>query len=238
MLQPVETMVRTLDFSVWFDEFSTIWLQGEHVVIIGQTGSGKTFLARDLLKARDFVAAFAIKRDDPTLDTFKGHGYSIIKSWPPEYYKNRVVIWYRPTDLSPISIAKQRNGVYEALDDIFHNGGWTVFLDDVGYIASVLRLHEAIGILLNQGRASGISMVTAMTQPTSMVQKVPSESLRQVLHKIIFPYSNEKDIKVIAEISGIDWHVLKSEMTTMTRRDFLVVSHGELTRVRNIRRAA
>lgn len=218
-------------FDLWYQAFEEQWEQGQHVVIIGQTGSGKTYLAKDLLRVRRYVAVIAIKRADDTLSRFAKDTprYALIKKWPPRYDKERVVIWLRPESLSD---KEQALRVYQVLDDIYHNGGWCVFLDDTGYVTSVLRLERPVTILLNQARSSGISVVCALTQPSSVVARVPTETLRQARYLIVFRYHNERDIKAIAQIAGYDWRAVREWMGLLGPHDFLAFTPSGVAIVR------
>lgn len=221
--------VEQITRPVWLLSMHQTWRQGEHALLLGMTGSGKTTLARDLLPARRYVAAFAVKRFDDTLDTFAGAGYKRT-AWPPSYNVERALFWPKPADLDDIS--SQRVKVRAAINDIFKNGGWSPFFDDVGYMAGPLGLGKEIAVLLSLGRSSHISVTCAATQPTSMTQRIPTEVWRQVSHLVAFAYHNDRDTRTVAEIMGYDHKTIRAIFDMLGPFDFLASSHGRLTIVR------
>lgn len=208
----------------WLLHMVSEWRQGEHAALLGPTGTGKTTLARDLLPIRGWVAAFAVKRFDDTLETFPQHGY-VRSGWPPDWKTRRALYWPRPRDLD--DILPQRAKVRHALNDIFKNGGWAPFLDDTGFIAGILGLAKEIATFLSQGRSSHISAVCAATQPTSMVQHIPTEVWRQVSHFAVFRYENTRDRALISDITGLEKADIRAWMQRLGKFDFIAVSHGQ-----------
>ena len=221
----------------WYQGFARTWKQGEHVALIGQTGSGKTTLARDILSIRDYVVVLAVKRHDDTLASFTrpspaapaSEPYATISRWPPAYNQHRVLFVARPGHLRDTA---QGDRVYAVMNGVFQAGGWCIMLDDTGYITGVLGLKRPVTVLLTTGRSHGISVVTAMTQPTSMVQQIPSETLRQVRHYLIFGYRGKRDRDAIAAITGLHRMELDDLLDSLAAHDFLAVSHGAATIVR------
>lgn len=196
-----------------------LWRQGEHMAILGPTGSGKTYLASEMVHIRSYVAVLAVKKHDDTLQMFKKQGYIIIKQWPPEYNQHRVVLWVKPENLT--SSAKQIAEIRYALDQMYQAGGWCIYVDEAGYIAGHLKLGQELGVLLNQGRSSNISVVCTMTRPHSVVGQIPLETLNQARHLFIFKYTDEKEIKSCAAIAGISYSHMVQYMQMMRRHDFL-----------------
>lgn len=200
--------IEELSNSAFMTLFKQQWQQGEHVLLCGPTGTGKTTVAHNLLDFRDFVAVFAVKRRDDTLDKFKAKHYKIIKKWPPDYSVKKVIFWQKPESLEAAALDAQATAFHRAFSQIYVSGGWCVYLDEAGYIAGVLRLGSDIGILLNQGRSSHISVVATMTRPTSTVARVPKEAVNQVRHSLIFKFGNRDESDTCAQIASVS----KNEM--------------------------
>lgn len=237
------SQTREIDIRTWYTSFQSTWRQGEHVVLIGSTGTGKTTVAHTLLDTRTYVCALAIKRKDDTLDRFRNgplYGlsrYKVITRWPPDFIYHKVILWIKPKDINDSTVQAER--LYKAINEIYLDGNWCLFIDDTGYVAGQLGLNKALVVLLNQGRSSGISTVVAMTRPSSVVARVPKEALTQPRHKIIFKYESTTEIKICAEIAEIDWRHMVSLQHSLefhgSKRysDFLVFSNGTITIVRN-----
>ena len=214
-----ETNLSVMSRRAWLEWMRHEWRQGQHIAIMGRTGRGKTTLARDLLILRDWVVALAVKRADDTLASFPKAGYTLIRKWPPDYGTQRILLWARPKNLT--DIAKQKITLAKVFDDVYQNGGWTVFHDDVAYIANALGFKHTLSILLNQARSGFSSQVAAMTQPSSVSQAIPSEVWRQVRFHLIFYYRVGRDLDAIADIVGYNKTQLKKWMGQLGPFDFL-----------------
>ena len=226
--------------SAFYAQFRGIWRQGEHVALLGPTGSGKTYTARELCAIRDYVIVLAVKREDDTLDLFSKSEprYRRTKKWPVDYNVNRAVLSLQPDSLADTSQAMR---VYTVLNDVFKAGGWCVLIDDTGYVAGYLKLRRQVTQLLNTGRSSGISVVTAATQATSVAANIPSETLRQVRHILMWRFEDSRDIEACAGITGLDKHAIGAAMRALrvysdSSTDYLYYRRGYgLTLVRQER---
>lgn len=228
--------IEEVSVEQWFAWMRSNWFQGEHVAIIGPTGSGKTTIAQILLEIRTYVVVLAVKRTDDTLEQFKSgaHGlskYKVISTWPPKYPNVRVVFWARPKELGVTNDQQER--LRNVVNKLYLQGGWTIFFDDAGYITGYLHMGGELGIMLNQGRSDNLTVVAAMTQPKSMVARLPSETFKQCRHQLIFKFDNEDEVKAIAAIAGINWHRLLEIMAQLRDHDFIYKGKGRLVLVRN-----
>lgn len=228
---PISRM-QEVNTNDWLADFKQRWRQGEHVAIIGPTGTGKTTISLDIVSVRDYVVVFAVKRKDETLDLFKRGGYKVIKSWPPDLYSHKVILWEKPGSLTD-DLGKQALAIHEALNKIYLAGGWCVYFDEAGYIAGTLGLGRDIGVLLNQGRSAYLSIVCAMTRPSSVVARIPKEALNQPRHRLVFKFEDEREQKACAEIVGINWRTMLEIQQDLGKHDFVYIGGGQQMIVRN-----
>lgn len=229
----------------WYESFRVMWKQSQHVALQGPTGVGKSRLAHRLLEIREWVCVLAIKRKDDTLERFRDgprYGYSrykVVHSWPPDYGYQKVVLWEKPKSLDAADLARQAKAVHRALNRMYIEGGWCIYFDEAGYISSTLGLANALGVLLNQGRSAYLSIVASMTRPSSVVARIPRETFTQVKHHIIFKYTDRREMKSAAEISGLDFSTMQAYQEKLQVHgdarysDFLHVDNGTVTLVRN-----
>jgi hypothetical protein len=239
-----QTELQEISSDEWLKEFCDSWYQGEHVVILGPTGTGKTFHVQPILECRgDHTCIIALKPRDDTLERFRhGHNYGykryhIIKKWPPQYGVRPVIYWEKPGGLEDLQ--EQGKRVHKALNQMYREGGWTIFIDEAGYMAGTLGLGKAIGVLLNQGRSSRISVVLCVTRPTSVIARVPKEAFSQPRHKLIFKYENADELKAAAQVADMSQkqlEVYQKELNTYHPKgftDFLYIGKGKVQIVRN-----
>jgi ABC-type cobalamin transport system ATPase subunit len=193
-----------------------LWHEGEHVAIIGPTGRGKTTLGYELMPLRALEVIVAVKKQDGTLQRFMARSrselvrswgrvkqvekpvYTIISEWPPPENVKKVILWDKPQRLG--DGASQSARLYAALDGIYQEGNWAIFLDDANFICGVLHLDEAITYLMNMGRSAGISVVVAANRP----RFVPRAAFSQARFVLSFAFNDTRDVDTIADIAGID----------------------------------
>lgn len=219
-----------LTYDTWLAGFRRAWRQGEHVALLGPTGSGKTFVSRDILSAREYVIVLALKRHDDTIQLFtRGEPrYKRVRKWPLDWGVTRAVVELKPESLGDMSQAMR---VYTVLNDVFLDGNWALFIDDTGYATGTLKLKRQITVLLNQARSHGVSVVTAATQPTSIAANIPSETLRQVRHVVMWKFETDQDIEACARITGMNRRALAAAMDALNvyedaSTDFLSYRRG------------
>lgn len=233
-VQQVQPDIKEASFQQFIQYMRMNWLQGEHIAIAGPTGSGKTTVAQELLMIRAYVCVLAVKNYDDTLEIFKDAGFKVIKKWPPDIKYQKVILWVKPSALG--ETFTQRQSIYKALNQIYMSGGWCVFFDETGYVGGLLKLTSPLVMLLNQGRSSGISVVTAMTRPKSMVARIPPETFNQCRHILVFRYESEDEIASCAVLVGISKSRMQQYMQQLGEHDFLYCGKKTVIIVRNTKR--
>lgn len=181
---------------------------GEHTGIIGHTGSGKTHLQNSLLHKWPFVATFATKKNDITMERLiSQRGYERFARWYPLSARDhpRRVIWPPASGLKNMVTVQKR--VFEhAMDKIWDEGGrpkehpvgWAVAMDEVWWFATQLGMREFIKIYLQQGRSNGISLIAASQRPAF----IPTEIYSQSTHLFFFLETERKNLDRIGEINS------------------------------------
>lgn len=175
------------------------WRQGEHLAMIGPTGSGKTTLSLHLLGLRKYVVALGTKPADQTLDMLVNDaGFKRFESWEnveSDRYPKRI-IW--PDARALHSAQAQRREFRNALAEIYRQGSWCVYIDELWFIIHHLKLELEIRTYLQQARSIGISLAVATQRPAF----VPLEIYDQSTHLFFWRDNDERNL---SRISGISW---------------------------------
>lgn len=180
---------------------------GEHIAILGATGQGKTILQKNILPKFPFVAAFATKPQDRSMDALIEHEqYLRIARWMrlnPIDHPRRVV-WPDASRLDSTDV--QRDVFERAMDLIFREGGrprhkpvgWAIAIDELWYFSNILGMGKHIKLFLFQARSLGESLVVATQRPSS----VPLEIYSQSTHLFFFQDSDKANLDRLAEINA------------------------------------
>lgn len=180
------------------------WGQGEHITVIGRTGSGKTHLSLQLLPRRRYVLVIATKPRDPLIAQLKRRGYHVTREWPvPHEVYPRVVYWPRIEQVA--DVAGQRAGIARVLADVYKSGAWAVYCDEIRYLADTLGLRSYLELLWLQGRSLNVSLVGGTQRPAW----VPPEAFSQASHLFLFRETDQRNLKRLGEIGGIDSDLLR-----------------------------
>jgi len=197
------------------------WQQGEHVTLIGKTPSGKTTLALQLLPLRRFVAVLATKPRDPLIERLRSQGYKVTRTWPvPAEVYERVVFWPRVETMG--DQWEQERAVARMLENIYAEGGWTVYLDEVRYVSepSYLGLRSHVQLLWTQGRSLGVTVVAGSQRPAW----VPLEAFSQADHLFLWRESDDANLKRVASIAGIHTKLLRELVPQLPEHQALYVN--------------
>lgn len=203
------------DFLQFFE-----WSQGEHVALIGPTGSGKTTLALALLPMRKYITVLATKPNDSTLREFgKGNGFEKFETWPeitPDLSPRRIV-W--PDAKSLYSAANQKKHFKIALEKIYQEGGWCVYIDELWFIIHHLRLDLEVRTYLQQSRSNFISLVCATQRPAY----VPLEIYDQSTHLFFWRDNDERNLNRLSGISWLSGSYVRALVANLERHEVLYI---------------
>lgn len=200
------------------------WKQGEHLAMIGATGLGKTTLALNLLPLRRFVVAFATKPRDDVMETLqKRSGYRKIKQWQslsPTMYPRRI-LW--PSARRLDADEHQKEVFRDAFHKIYLEGGWTLFIDELWYIATHLKLEHEVRTYLLQARSLAISLMMAAQRPS----RIPVEVYNQSTHLFFFRENDAYNLKRISDIGNLDSELVREQVMRLPRFYVLYINTRE-----------
>jgi energy-coupling factor transporter ATP-binding protein EcfA2 len=206
------------------------WRSGEHFALIGPTGQGKTTMMLHLLPLHPFVAAFATKPRDETMDSLIATGYIKLERWQfldPDIFPRRV-IWPDATRIDSEDV--QRSVFADAFGKIYREGGWTVAIDETWYFANVLRMEKYIRTYLLQARSLGISLLCATQRPAS----VPLEIYDQSTHLMFWRDNDETNLRRLGGISYRSADLIRGIVSNLERFQVLYINTrtGRMVRTR------
>lgn len=161
------------------------WEVGQHLAIVGDTGSGKSTLAALLLSTRRYLLVLRTKPDTVRYDATTVATADAMADLSHE----RIV-------LSP-KYEHQAREIARALDLVWRQGGWTVYVDELYYTSQHLKLSPFVDRLLTQGRSKGVSVVTGMQRPV----QVSRFALSQSTHVLAFA-QEARDAKLLGEATS------------------------------------
>lgn len=221
------------------------WREGEHITTVGPTGSGKTLLNRMLLRRAplkerrgQFVVVLGIKNRDAELyGPYQREGYELERrfdAYPPEDAESRHVIF------APLSEKPGREGLQErgkkfrgALHDVEQAGGWTVYADDLGFMAEDMGLRPEFAILWKVARSEGVELVGSATDPVG----IPVAAYGNASHLFLFKNPDDYRAKRKAEFAGVNREIARETILTLPPHEFLYIrkSDGYMARSRVIK---
>ena len=219
MTRRVSSEIEIIEWDEFID--SMRWKQGEHVSLIGPTGAGKTTLALELLPKRRYVVVLGTKPKDSTLSKLKGQGYETVRKWPEHVSTEihpRMVLW--PTFSRPGDAKKQQREIGKALSEIFAQGGWTVFADELRYISQTLKLGGMLELIWQQGRSLGVSLVGGTQRPAH----VPLMLYDQATHLFFWRDNDEANLKRIGGLGHIDSKLIRETVGNLPKHSTLYLN--------------
>ena len=190
-------------FRRWFQEQ---WKPGQHISVIGPTGTGKSNLVVNLLTLRRHALALDVKGGDTTLGKLERYGF-VRTGWPldkREYRRmgegapGRFIVGKRARtaeEMRPL-----RDMIGRCIHDVFAEGHWSVYVDELQMAASPKMWNLGSGIELNliAARDRGVSIITSCQAP----RWVPRAASDQANWVFLFPTRDRDVVARLSEIAG------------------------------------
>ena len=202
---PQPVVLAWPDFQMMFYEGHR---QGEHVGIVGPTGSGKTLLGLELCKivgakpGKDHrPSRVAVLSTKPRDDTVSSLGWPIIKKWPPGYGEEHVIVW--PKGGPPSQMARRHRAVFgPLLDEIFAEGGQTVYIPEAAYFERPVPHGLGLGGTMEQFWSTARSVKLTVISDTQRPRHVTRLMWSEPSWLVIFPLDDDDDTRRVAQLSG------------------------------------
>jgi hypothetical protein len=210
-------------FKRWF---AGVWEPGQHVALVGPSGSGKTTTAVQLCQLRPWVLAADIKGGDATLAK---SGWPRITKWPLPGK------WYDAMDggapfraivgdsaRGSAAMARRRLLIHRVLDDVWQQGGWTIFVDDLQLLTDTRRsanLSLQLEDFLVAARDAKVSIVSNLQAP----RRVPRAASDQASWLVAFLTRDIDVVNRLAEMAGRPREEIRGAVRGLRRPCILVV---------------
>jgi hypothetical protein len=217
------TQYDRVSWDTFTSRFLRNWEQSQHVSLIGPTGCGKTKLLTQILSRRKYIVFFGTKVYDKTYNEIQRQGFHRISSWDESRaHMNKVMLWPRihsGTSLREIYDI-QRRAFVPALDQIFHERGWTLVNDELHYMCHQLRLEPEVAMYHHQGRSSHLTNVNGFQRPAHVPLVVYGSSA----HAFLWPTTQQDtDAKRLSDFVP-DSRELITNLNRLERYEFVYVN--------------
>ncbi|MCA1569736.1 MAG: hypothetical protein LC798_05325 [Chloroflexi bacterium] len=181
------------------------------------------------MELREYVVICATKPADAGLTKLaKGGGWKKLEKWPPRKGTNRVILW--PPYKKPEYERAQVSAFAAAFDDIFADGGWAVYFDEVAYMVDDLKLGGWIRRFWRQGRSLGITVIAATQRPVD----VPLDMYSAASWLFLWRTNDRRDLDRIAGLGAAATDDVRREVQSLGPHEVLVVGtrDGSMLRTR------
>jgi hypothetical protein len=219
------------------------WKRGEHLTTIGPTGSGKTVLNRQLLRLRAQVVVLGVKQRDPELyGPFQKEGYELRRTFDADWIfddeEPDLILFVPQTTKQRATERRKELGerFRQALADIYQEGYWCVYCDDVSYLASQLGVTPELEELWLLGRSEGVTLVASSQEPVN----IPVMAYGMATHLFLFNNPDVYRARRMAELTGVNREIAQETILSLPPHEFLYINKNtkQLLRSKVTRKSA
>ena len=159
-------------------------------------------------------------RDESLYPKLQAKGYKLTGDPDLDYQKTPRVI-FRPKLEAPTGEAQeeQREAFRRLLVNVFNEGGWCLYGDEIRYLSQNLGLSTELETLWLQGRSMGVSMVVATQRPVS----IPVLAFESATHLFLFRATDRTNIQRMSEFGGADVDLIRYTVPRLPRYEVLYV---------------
>lgn len=209
------------------------WGQGQHITALGRTRGGKTNTLIQVIEQRRYVFAILTKREDPLFPLLKRHGFKMrsdLRELESAQTAPRVALHVKPEGLSRGAAAWQAEQVRDALHQVWEQGKWTLYLDEIATLTDQLGLGAELRQLWKEAGSSRISIVAGTQRPS----RIPLEAYSQPRFLMLWKSNDREELRRLAGLNGVDPEPVRDVVTQLDRYEILLVDTwaDELVRTR------
>jgi hypothetical protein len=195
------------------------WRQGEHLTAVGRTQSGKTTFMREVIGRRDYVVMLATKAEDPIYRKLELDGFVMTDTFDPSPDGPHKVIFKPPLKgTHKEDLLEQREAFRECLSDVFREGGWCVWANEVRYLSDNLKLKSDLEVLWLQGATLGVTMVAETQRPVS----IPILAF-DAHHLVYWKTADKNDVLTMTEYTGVNTDTARVTIPRLPRHELLYI---------------
>lgn len=214
--------IPTVPWETFVEALRNEWEQGEPMTLLGRTNSGKTTAAIQILDVRRYVVAILTKRKDDLFPRFRKHGYKMLKpgdDWPEHAVAPRVAMHISPSGLSRADSRYQAALIRETLSEVWEQGNWTLYLDEIAQLSDLLRLDTELRSLWKEARSSGVTIVAGTQRPS----RVPIEAYSQPRFLLLWRTNDRDQLKRLGDMNAVDPDPVRVAVAGLNEHEILVV---------------
>jgi hypothetical protein len=204
-----------------------------HHSIIGLTGSGKSYLAiNGLLKpmcSDDRVLIVDVKRNDPLV----GSVGKPVTELPAKTWQTRkrepMDSWFRLVvhdQFRAENRLKAQAQVFKALERVYHEGDWVVYLDELQDIGGSRKPNLGLSMHLDELYRKGRSRRVSVVASTQAPRHVPTSFYDQADWAWLGRLADEDKQKRLLEIGGMRKDPYFPILSALKKRQWLLTADG------------